>query len=73
VVARDTSPEAAALQIEIHRRMTPAQRLRAAIEMSEFARNLTRAGLRARYPGHTEGEIEAELLKRLYGFDRELK
>ena len=53
--------------------MTPSQRLQAAIEMSEFARDLTRAGLRARYPGYTEDEIEAELLKRLYGFVRERK
>lgn len=68
--ARDTSAAAAAKQIEIHRRMTPSERLQIAIDMSEFARDLTRAGLRSRYPDYTDAQIEAELLKRMYDFER---
>lgn len=46
----DTSPEAAAIQDEIFRRMTPEQRVRLAIEMSESMRNVALAGLRSRRP-----------------------
>lgn len=68
MVARDTSSRAAALQVEIHRRFTPAERLRMAIEMSEFARSLTWAGIRSRHPEYSDAEIERELLTLLYGF-----
>jgi len=65
--ARDTAPSAAELQDNIHRRFSPAERLRMAIEMSEFARSLSRAGLRSRQPDLTESEIDQELLYQLYG------
>jgi hypothetical protein len=68
MVARDTSLKAAALQAEIHRRMEPAERLRIAIEMSEFARSLTRAGLKAQHPEYDEAQLDAAMLERLYGF-----
>jgi hypothetical protein len=70
MVARDTSVSAAQLQLEIHRRFTPAQRLQIAFEMSEFARSLSRAGLRTRRPDLTESELDDEMLKQLYGFHR---
>ncbi len=37
------------------------------IEMSEFARSLSRAGLRSRRPELTETELDREMLKQLYG------
>ena len=67
MIARDTSPEAAELQYEIHRRFTPAERLRIAFEMSEFARSLSRAGLRRRRPELGERELDVELIRMLYG------
>lgn len=67
MVARDTSAHAARLQADIHRRFQPAERLEMAIEMSEFARDLTRAGLRSRHPELTPLEIERELTRRIYG------
>lgn len=39
-----------------------------AIEMSEFARSLSRAGLRSRHPELTESELDAEMLAQLYDF-----
>ena len=69
MATRDTPPIDAAIQVEIHRRFTPADRLRMAMEMSEFARALSRAGLRIRRPEFTELEIDAEMLKQMYGFD----
>src|ERR1041385_6045346 len=47
MLARDTSAGAEDLQIELHRRLTPSNRLAMAIEMSEFARQLSRIGLHA--------------------------
>lgn len=65
---RDTKPSAAELQDEIHRRFSPAERLRMAIEMSEFARSLSRAGLRDRHPELSESELDDEMLNLMYGF-----
>lgn len=38
-----------------------------AFEMSEFARSLSRAGLRSRRPDLSESELDHEMLKQLYG------
>lgn len=73
MVARDTSLEAAELQDEIHRRFSPSERLRMTIEMSEFARALSRAGLRGRSPELTEAELDDAMLDQLYGFRRQRK
>jgi hypothetical protein len=73
MVPRDTSPSAARLQEEIHRRFSPGERLRMAFEMSEFARSLSRAGLRNRRPDLSEAELDDEMLRQLYGFSRSPK
>ena len=65
----DTSPEAAAVQQEIVARMTPAQRLRLASEMSKSVRNLALAGLRHRHPDWNEDQLSRELLRIMYGFE----
>jgi hypothetical protein len=57
----------AELQAGIHRRFSPADRFRMAIEMSEFARSLSRAGLRSRRPDLNELELDREMLRQLYG------
>ncbi len=64
----DTHPTAAAIQAEIIRRMTAAQRLRMALEMSESVRNVALAGLRSRRPELTEDELTRELLRVMYRF-----
>ena len=66
--SRDTTPAAAKVQDDIHRKFAPAERLRMAMEMSEFARSLSRAGLRARRPDLTEAELDAEMRYLMYGF-----
>lgn len=70
MVPRDTSASAAHLQLEIHRRFSPGERLRMAFEMSEFARSLSRAGLRNRRPELSESELDDEMLRQLYGLSR---
>lgn len=73
MVPRDTSPEAARLQYDVHRRFTPGERLRMACEMSELARSLSRAGLRYRRPDLTAPELDAELIRMLYGVETLLR
>jgi hypothetical protein len=68
--ALDTSRSAADLQENILRRRTATDRLRMAAEMSEFARKLTRAGIRLSAPDASEAEIDREMLRRMYGFDK---
>lgn len=59
----DTRPEVQAIQDEIHRRMTGAQRIRLAFEMSEMARNLALSRLRKEHPEWTDWELKRELLR----------
>jgi hypothetical protein len=59
----DTTPEAQAVQLEIHRSMTGEQRLLVAFEMCEFGRELNRARLRQEHPDWTERQITRELLR----------
>jgi hypothetical protein len=67
-MAFDTDPEAAAVQQEIFRRMTTAERLASALEMSESLRNVALAGLRSRRPELTAEELSRELMRVMYGF-----
>ena len=64
----DTIPEAATIQEEIFCRMTTAQRLICALEMSESLRNVALAGLRIRRPEANAHELSRELLHIMYGF-----
>jgi hypothetical protein len=59
----DTTPEAQAVQLAIHRSMTGEQRLHLAFEMCEFARQLNRARLSQEHPEWSERQIARELLR----------
>ena len=59
---RDTLPSAESVRLTAIRRMAPAERVRQAFELSEWARNLALAGLRERHPACSEGELVALLL-----------
>jgi hypothetical protein len=53
------------LTIEVLRRMTPAQKLAKVFELSAFARNLFKHGLRRRFPDLTDDEFHKLFLARL--------
>jgi hypothetical protein len=56
------SPETALQrQIERYRKMTGEQRLQIALELHQFACDVTRAGIRRQFPDASEGEIEQRL------------
>lgn len=66
----DTSPEAAAVQQDILARMTTAERLELALELSDSIREVALAGLRLRHPEWDEEQLKRELLSVWYGFGR---
>ena len=59
----DTRPEAEEVQLEIYRKMSGAERLRLAFEISELTRALARAGIRADHPDWDEKQVDRELLR----------
>ena len=63
----DTSSAARRVQVAVLKRMSPEERLRIAIAMSEEAREITRSGIRMRHPLWSERQVERALLESLYG------
>lgn len=53
------------MYINVLRKMTPAERLEKAFDLSEFSRQLFIEGLRRRFPYITEDEFRKIVLKRL--------
>ncbi len=53
------------IYIKILRRMSPEQRLMKAFELTDFARQLFREGLRKRHPELSPNELHELYLKRL--------
>jgi hypothetical protein len=59
----DTSPEAVEVQHEIFRRITGERRLRLALELSDFARELSLSRIRSEHPDWSAWEVKRELLR----------
>jgi hypothetical protein len=59
----DTSSKAREIQLQIHRSMSGEQRILVALEMSLFARELARDGIRQRHPEWNDSQISRELLR----------
>jgi hypothetical protein len=65
-VISDTTPEAAACQLEIVRTMSGEQRIQLAYEMSIFVREIAAEGIRHDHPDWTGAQIARELLRRAF-------
>lgn len=63
----DTSPEADFRYHALLRRLSPAQRLEAAMRLSLGVREMAVAGIRRLHPGIGEEELRVRLTVRLYG------
>lgn len=63
----DTTPDAAAVQTAVYRRMTTDQRTWAAAEMCEMARAITLENIRARHPAYDEHQARMALYRLLVG------
>ncbi len=67
----DTTPRAAAIQLQLYRRAGPAGRARIAVELSDAVRQTTVAGIRRRHPEYSESEVSAAFLRLVYGFGKQ--
>jgi hypothetical protein len=59
----DTSPEIEAMQMQIRRQMTPDERFRIAIELSDMCRELRKAGIKRDHPDWSNRQVIIELLR----------
>lgn len=64
--ALDTSPEAAAIQEEAHRRVGLHGRLQIALDLSDLAHAFAVAGIRRREPGLSDDQAREKLAGLLY-------
>jgi hypothetical protein len=67
MIDRDTDQSAHAQQIAVWRRMSGEQRLQLGISMSDEAREISLAGIRARHPEYGAGEARDALIRLLLG------
>ena len=77
----DTDPEALRVFIELHRRMTPGERVARVFELSALQESLQQASVRSMYPEADEREVflrvaarrlDRETMIAAYGWDPEL-
>lgn len=61
----DTTPQAEAIRVAAIRAMAPAERLRQALEWSEWSRQLMIAGLRERFPSESDLQLVERVLGRV--------
>ena len=66
---RDTTAASHAAQMKAYHRLGAAGRVRLAATLSADARQLTRAGIRARHPEYADEAVEMALRRILYGDD----
>ena len=64
-----TDPRAPQGQVEALRRLGPAARVEQAFEMSELARETSKAGIKKRHPTYTDEDAVRALVWLLYGED----
>ncbi len=77
----DTDPRALEVFIELHRRMTPSQKLAAVFEMSEMLLRMSLADVKRQHPNASEREaflrmaarhLDRDLMLRAYGWHPDL-
>ncbi len=64
---RDTTEKAAALVAELNRALGPERRLIQALELSDFLRQMAKAGLRSRHPEYSEDDLLRNLTLQFHG------
>jgi hypothetical protein len=67
VIPADTTAEAARVHLEIIRRLSPERRLELAIGMSDFLREVTVAGVRARHPDYSDHQVQVAVARLMLG------
>lgn len=63
----DTADEAAAIQLQCFRKLTPAERVRKACAMSRRNRLLAMEAIRRRHPGLAKDDVQLVYIELAYG------
>lgn len=63
----DTSPEAYAVQLELLRQMTPAERLRKTFALSRQVKQMSMDAIRRRHPEFDDGQVRLKFIELAYG------
>src|SRR5262249_41651596 len=66
-VPADTTLEAARVQFEVFRRMSPSKRLELAFQMSDSLRQLVADGVRSRHPDYSEHQVRPAVIRLTLG------
>jgi hypothetical protein len=66
VALSDTSPEVEALQLAMIRSMSGEQRLLRGLELTLFAQQFAKAGIRQMHPNWSDREIMLEIFRRAF-------
>lgn len=66
-MSRDTTPDAAAVQAAIYRRMSTDDKTRLAAQMSEEVRQIAFENIRRRHPEYDEHQAKMALFRLLLG------
>jgi hypothetical protein len=78
---QDTDPEALEVFLQLHRQMTPGERVARVFELTAFQESLQRASVRSMYPEVGEREVflrvaarrlDRQTMIKVYGWDPEL-
>jgi hypothetical protein len=64
---RDTTEKAAAVVAKLNRALGPERRFIQALELSDFLRQMAKAGLRSRHPEYTDEDLMRALTLQFYG------
>jgi hypothetical protein len=67
--ARDTDAASHAVQLAVYRSLGSAGRAKLAAKMAGEAREIARAGIRARHPDYSPEDLDFALSRLLYGDD----
>jgi hypothetical protein len=67
VAVTDTSPEAAAVQLELYRALGPSGRVQIAVDLSDAVRQTAMDGIRRRHPEYSDEGLSRALLTLVYG------
>ena len=63
----DTSPDAAAVQLECLRQMTPRERIRKTCAMSRLVKNMAFDAIRRRHPDLSDRDVQLIFIELTYG------
>ena len=66
--SRDTSARVERIQIGVYRSLSPEQRYAIAVDMSDELRDIALAGLRARHPGLSPGDLVGLYVRDVLGW-----